>query len=66
MKQRTRDYLDRKKARNLMCHPTDLKSLLIAEFESSRNIVVKKDVLKMLEQLEANSNNFSEATPNEQ
>jgi len=53
MKQRTIDYLIRRKARKEMCHPTDLKSLLVAEFESSRNILVKKDVLKMIAQLEA-------------
>jgi hypothetical protein len=55
MKQRTRDYMNRKKAHNSMCHPTDLKSLLVAEYESSRNILVKKDVLKMIEKLDASN-----------
>lgn len=55
MKQRTKDYLNRKKARAVMLHPTDLKSFLVAEYESSRNLVVKKDVLKMINELDASS-----------
>ena len=38
-----------------MLHPTDLKSFLVAEYESSRNLVVKKDVLKMINELDASS-----------
>lgn len=52
MKQRTRDYMDRKKAQCAMRHPTDLKSFLIAEHDASRNIVVKKDIMKMIARLE--------------
>jgi hypothetical protein len=35
-----------------MRHPTDLKSFLIAEHDASRNIVVKKDIMKMIARLE--------------
>ena len=35
-----------------MAHTHDVKSLLIAEFNSSRNIVVKKDILKTIEEIE--------------
>lgn len=52
MKQRVRDYMDRKKAQCKMRHPEDLKSFLIAEHDASRNIVVKKDIMKMIARLE--------------
>ena len=52
MKRRTVDYLSRKKALIEMAHTPDVKSLLIAEFNSSRNIVVKKDILKTMEEIE--------------
>ena len=54
MKQRTKDYILRKKARSIMLHPDsiNLKNLLIAEHDSSRNLVVKKDIMKMLAQME--------------
>ena len=35
-----------------MRHPTDLKSFLIAEHDASRNLVVKKDIMKMIARLE--------------
>lgn len=35
-----------------MAHTPDVKSLLIAEFNATRNIVVKKDILKTLEAVE--------------
>jgi hypothetical protein len=54
MKSRSRFYIGRKKAQKEMCHPHDLKSLLIAEYNSSQNLVVKKDIRKMLDQLEQN------------
>jgi len=55
MKQRTKDYIDRKKAKNILLHPDDLnlKSLLIAEYDSSRNLIVKKDIKKLIEQMES-------------
>jgi hypothetical protein len=52
MKSRNLDYFARQKAKRSLMHPGDLKSFLIAEFDSSRNIVVKKDILKTLEKLE--------------
>jgi hypothetical protein len=54
MKRRTQDYMDQKKAFRKMLHPEnlDLKSFLIAEFDSSHNIVVKKDILKIIDQLD--------------
>ena len=51
--QRTKDYMARKKAQCAMRHPADLKSFLIAEYDASRNIVVKKDIKKMIDALEA-------------
>ena len=35
-----------------MRHPEDLKSFLIAEHDASRNLVVKKDIMKMIVRLE--------------
>jgi hypothetical protein len=52
MTPRTKDYIIRKKAQSAMRHPGDLKSFLIAEYDSSRNIVVKKDIRKMLDLME--------------
>jgi hypothetical protein len=52
MKQRSKFYMGRKKAQKDMCHPDDLKRFLIAEYNSSQNIVVKKDIMKMIEQLD--------------
>ncbi|MEO7312165.1 MAG: hypothetical protein ABIX01_17310 [Chitinophagaceae bacterium] len=52
MKKRTVDYLQRQNAFKEMAHPLDVKSLLIAEFNASRNIVVKKDILKTIEEID--------------
>ncbi|RYD56881.1 MAG: hypothetical protein EOP56_10850 [Sphingobacteriales bacterium] len=52
MKARSKFYMGQKKALKEMCHPNDLKSLLIAEYNSSQNIVVKKDIMKMIAQIE--------------
>ena len=49
MKQRTVDYIARKKEQSKLRHPDDLRSFLIAEYNSTRNIIVKKDILKMLD-----------------
>ncbi len=51
MKQRTIDYMARKKAQTQLRHPGDLRSFLIAEYNASRSIVVKKDILKMLDKM---------------
>ncbi len=44
--------MDRKKAQCKMRHPEALKSFLIAEHDASRNLVVKKDIMKMIARLE--------------
>lgn len=49
MKQRTADYIARKKEQSKLRRPEDLRSFLIAEYNSTRNIIVKKDILKMLD-----------------
>lgn len=53
MNQRSKDYMIRSKAKIALRHPADLKSFLIAEYNSSTNIIVKKDILKMIENMEA-------------
>lgn len=58
MKKRTVDYLNRKKAFFEMRHPTDVKSLLIAEFNASRNILVKKDILKVMNEVDQMGKNM--------
>lgn len=45
-----------------MAHPHDVKSLLIAEFNASRNIVVKKDILKTIEEIEHMGEKTNHAT----
>lgn len=52
MKQRSVDYFERRKAMKLMQQPGKLREFLIAEYNSSRNIVVKKDIMKMIEDLD--------------
>lgn len=52
MNQRSKDYMIRGKAKAALLHPADLKSFLIAEYDSSTNIIVKKDILKMIEKME--------------
>lgn len=52
MKPRTREYLDRKKAFQSLPITSNLKDMLVAEYNSSKNIIVKKDILKMIDQLE--------------
>lgn len=53
MDQRTKSYMDRKKALRSMQHPGDLKTFLIAEYNSSRNFLVKRDISKLIDELEA-------------
>lgn len=52
MKQRTKDYICKQKAKRVMQHPGDLKEFLIAEYDSSRNFLVKNDIRKMIDDLE--------------
>lgn len=51
MKHRTADYLKRKKAFMSLPMATDLKGLLKACFYSSKNLIVKRDVVKTYEQV---------------
>jgi hypothetical protein len=48
MKLRTRKYITRQKAIRNMIQFTDLKSFLLAGFQASRSVVVKKDIINML------------------
>jgi hypothetical protein len=54
MTKRSQYYMSRRKALVTMCHPGSIQDLLIAEFNSSQNLIVKKDILKMIEQIENN------------
>ena len=51
MKRRTLNYFRRQKAFRQMLGFTDLKSLLMASFHTSHSLVVKKDILETLLQL---------------
>jgi len=51
MKRRTLNYLKRQRALRQMFQFNDLKDLLMAGFQTSRSIVVKKDILETLLQL---------------
>jgi hypothetical protein len=51
MKHRTADYLKRKKAFAGLPSATTLKGLLKACFYSSKNLLVKRDVVKTYEQV---------------
>jgi hypothetical protein len=52
MKRRTKNYIDRQKALRHMIRFTDLKSFLLAGFKASHSLVVKKDIVNMLIELE--------------
>ena len=52
MKLRTKKYFNRQKALRNMINFTDLKSFLLAGFQASRSIVVKKDIISMLVELD--------------
>jgi hypothetical protein len=51
MKHRTADYLKRKKAFASLPTATNIKALLKACFYSSKNLLVKRDVVKTYEQV---------------
>ncbi|HTM65909.1 MAG TPA: hypothetical protein VL093_06305 [Flavipsychrobacter sp.] len=51
MKRRNKNYIERKKAFRSMINFTDLKSFLMAGFKTSRSMVVKKDIVNMLMEL---------------
>jgi hypothetical protein len=52
MKMRTRAYMIRRKAFRNLLRFNDLKTFLWASFVTSRNMVVKRDTLRTLLQLE--------------
>ena len=58
MKQRTKDYMFRKRAQRSLQHPSDLRTLLIAEYNSSRNFLVKKDISKLIDELETSTKKY--------
>ena len=51
MRTRSKEYFKRRKAYDGVIHFKDLKGLLKAEFYSSHNLVVKRDILKMYQAL---------------
>lgn len=51
MKRRNRNYFSRQKALRAMVQFTDLRSFLMAGFKASRSLVVKKDIVDMLLEL---------------
>jgi hypothetical protein len=65
MNTRSKEYFKRKRAYNGVIHFTDLKSLLKAEFYSSNNILVKRDILKMYHSLSHPGTDFSLAGKDE-
>jgi len=52
MTRRNKNYFTRQKALRAMMNFTDLKSFLMAGFRASRSLVVKKDIINMLTELE--------------
>ena len=51
MKLRTKNYIRRQKALRNMFQFYDLKTFLMTSFQASRSLVVKKDIVTMLAQL---------------
>lgn len=51
MKLRTKTYIKRQKAIRNMFQFNDLRSFLMTSFQASRSLVVKKDIVTMLAQL---------------
>lgn len=52
MTRRNKNYFSRQKALRTMVKFTDLKSFLMAGFKASRSLIVKKDIINMLIELE--------------
>ncbi|RYZ55501.1 MAG: hypothetical protein EOP49_02705 [Sphingobacteriales bacterium] len=52
MKLRTKNYIKRQKAVRQMFQFRDLKSFLMTGFQASRSLVVKKDIINMLIELD--------------
>lgn len=51
MKQRSASYFQRKKAFIGVLRPSSIKDMLKAGFYSSKNILVKRDILKVYEEI---------------
>ncbi len=51
MKLRTKNYIRRQKALRNLFQFSDLKSFLMTSFQASRSLVVKKDIVTMMAQL---------------
>jgi len=52
MTRRNKSYFGRQKALRAMVNFTDLKSFLLAGFRASRSVIVKKDIVNMLIELD--------------
>jgi len=62
MKRRTRNYLQRQNALNEMLHFTNIKDLLLAGFQASKSLVVKKDILNMVIALDSRPMQYAQAS----
>jgi len=62
MTRRNKTYFSRQKALREMVNFTDLKSFLMTGFKASRSLVVKKDIVNMLIQLEQPKMQYAKAS----
>lgn len=62
MTRRNKNYFGRQKALRAMVKFTDLKSFLMAGFKASRSLVVKKDIINMLVELERPNMAYAKAS----
>jgi hypothetical protein len=56
MSLRTKKYMNRQKALRNMFQFNDLKTFLMTSFKASRSLVVKKDIVTMLAELNMSQN----------
>ena len=61
MTRRNKNYFGRQKALRNMINFTDLKSFLLAGFRASRSLVVKKDIINMLVELDGTNHQVAYA-----
>ncbi|HRO41351.1 MAG TPA: hypothetical protein PL009_00860 [Flavipsychrobacter sp.] len=62
MTRRNKNYFGRQKALRAMVNFTDLKSFLMMGFKASRSIVVKKDIVNMLIELDRPKMQYAKAS----
>lgn len=62
MKKRTINYLKRQKAIRDMINFRDLKSFLMAGFQMSSSLVVKRDIIQTIVQLDGNNMQLAQAS----